>query len=56
MLFGPGGCLEVLLLMGSHCILKGLSLRVRADRLHSMARPQGLTVTDIAVVFFFRVK
>lgn len=42
--------------MGSHCILKGLSFRVRADRLHSMARPQGLTVTDMAALFFLRVK
>lgn len=42
--------------MGSHCIWKGLSFRVRADRLHSTVRPQGLTVTDIATVFFFRVK
>ncbi|TNN69653.1 hypothetical protein EYF80_020143 [Liparis tanakae] len=34
----------------------GPSWRVRAAKLHSMGRSQGLTVTDIAGAFFFSVK
>lgn len=45
------------LVLHSHCrLLRGLSFKVRAARLHSMGRSQGLTVTDMVGAFFLSVK